>query len=172
MKRKKWTAAEITRMSLLFALAVVLSYLESLIPVIIPVAPGIKLGLSNIVTMFCLYSVSPGAAVIIAVLKGGFAFLTRGAVAGLLSLSGGLFSVFILWLSMKTKCSEGMRSVFGAVAHNMAQLFVETVLIKNRAVLAFLPALVLGGIVCGSVTAVLLRYLLPVIQRSVLPKNS
>ena len=170
--KHKITVSELTRLALLFALAVVLSYLESLIPVVIPVAPGIKLGLSNIVTMFCLYSVSPAAAVIIAVLKGGFAFITRGFTAGLLSTCGGLFSVLVLWFSMKSGCSEGMRSVLGAVAHNMAQLFVETVLMKNVAVLAFLPALVLGGIICGSVTAVLLRYLLPVIQRTVLPKNN
>ena len=172
MSRKKWTTAEITRLGLLFALAIALSYLESMIPVVIPIAPGIKLGLSNIVTMFCLYSINPGAAIVIAVLKGGFAFLTRGTVAGILSLSGGLCSVFVLWLSGKTKCSDGMKSVLGAVTHNMAQLFIETVLMKNTAVLTFLPVLILGGIVCGSVTAVLLRYLLPVISRAVFTEKS
>ncbi len=172
MKRRKWTTAQLTRLALLFALAIALSYLESLIPVIIPIAPGIKLGLSNIVTMFCLYSIDISSAVVIAVLKGGFAFLTRGTVAGLLSLSGGVCSVLILSLARKTSFSEGMRSVLGAVTHNMAQLFVEVFLLKNSAVLAFMPVLVLGGIICGSITAVLLRYLLPVIQRAVFTEKS
>lgn len=172
MKHRKWTTAQLTRLALLFALAIALSYLESLIPVIIPIAPGIKLGLSNIVTMFCLYSIDLSAAVVIAILKGGFAFLTRGTVAGLLSVSGGICSVLILWLATKTKCSEGMRSVLGAVTHNMAQLLVEVFLLKNSAVLAFVPVLILGGIICGSITAVLLRYLLPVISRAVFTEKS
>ncbi len=172
MKHRKWTTAQLTRLALLFALAIALSYLESLIPVIIPIAPGIKLGLSNIVTMFCLYSIDLSAAVVIAILKGGFAFLTRGTVAGLLSVSGGICSVLILWLATKAKCSEGMRSVLGAVTHNMAQLLVEVFLLKNSVVLAFMPVLILGGIICGSITAVLLRYLLPVISRAVFTEKS
>ncbi|MBQ8994685.1 MAG: Gx transporter family protein [Oscillospiraceae bacterium] len=172
MVSRKWSAQEITRIALLFALAIALSYLETTIPAVIPIAPGIKLGLSNIVTMFCLYSVNPGAAFLVAALKGGFAFLTRGFVAGVLSLSGGIFSVLILWLCSRTKMSLGMRSVCGAVSHNLAQLVVEFFMIRNRAVLAFTPALILGGIVCGSITAVLLKYLLPVIQKSVFTKKS
>ena len=65
-----------------------------------------------------------------------------------------------------------MRSVLGAVTHNMAQLLVEVFLLKNSAVLAFMPVLILGGIICGSITAVLLRYLLPVISRAVFTEKS
>ena len=172
MSNRRWSAETITRMSMLFALAIALSYLESLILVVIPVAPGVKMGLSNIVTMFCLYSVNPAAAFVIAVLKGGFAFLTRGFTAGVLSTCGGVLSVCVLWLGSMTKLSSGMCSVLGAVTHNVTQLLVETLLIRNRAVLAFFPALVLGGILCGTLTAFLLKILLPLIQKAVFTKNS
>ena len=117
-------------------------------------------------------SVNPAAAFVIAVLKGGFAFLTRGFTAGVLSTCGGVLSVCVLWLGSKTKLSTGMCSVLGAVTHNVTQLLVETLLIRNRAVLGFFPALVLGGILCGTLTAFLLKILLPLIQKAVFTKNS
>ena len=80
------------RLALLFAAAMALSWLEGLLPAFVPV-PGIKLGLSNVVTMYTLFFVGWPSAVVLAVLKGGFEMLTRGLTAGLLSAAGGLLSV-------------------------------------------------------------------------------
>ena len=64
-------------MGLMFALAMVLSYVESMITV--PgLPPGVKLGLSNIVTMYCVFFLGWRQAYTLAVLKGSFALLTRG----------------------------------------------------------------------------------------------
>ena len=49
--------------------------------------PGIRLGLSNLVTMYCLFFLGKGAGYTMAVMKSLFVLLTRGFVAGLLSLS-------------------------------------------------------------------------------------
>ena len=77
-------------MGLLFALAMALSFLESLLPALPMLPPGIRLGLSNIVTMYALFVLGPVSGYTIAVLKSLFVLLTRGAVAAALSASGGI----------------------------------------------------------------------------------
>lgn len=52
---------KIAGVGVLVALAMVLSYLESLIPISLGI-PGIKLGLSNVVTLFALYQFGGGIA--------------------------------------------------------------------------------------------------------------
>ena len=56
-------------MGLLFALAMALSFLESLLPALPMLPPGIRLGLSNIVTMYALFALGPVSGYTIAVLK-------------------------------------------------------------------------------------------------------
>ena len=50
---------------ILIALAMILSYLESLVPLSFAI-PGVKLGLANIVTVFVLYKIGAGSAFLIA----------------------------------------------------------------------------------------------------------
>ena len=46
---------KMTRLSLIISVAMILSYVESLIPAFVAI-PGIKIGLSNIATVFALYT--------------------------------------------------------------------------------------------------------------------
>ena len=85
-------ASKVSLMGLLFALAMAFSYLESML-VIPGLLPGMRLGLSNLVTMYCLFFLGKRAGYTMAVMKAVFVVLTRGFVAGMLSLSGGIFSV-------------------------------------------------------------------------------
>ena len=71
-------------MGLLLALAMALNLAESMVPPLPVLPPGVKLGLSNLVTVYCLFYLGSGEAWGIAVLKSGFVFLTRGVTAGLL----------------------------------------------------------------------------------------
>ena len=59
---------KIAGVGVLVALAMVLSYLESLIPISLGI-PGIKLGLSNVVTLFALYQFGGGIAFGVAVCR-------------------------------------------------------------------------------------------------------
>src|SRR5699024_6514019 len=86
---------------LLGALALVLTLLEGMLPPIPGLPPGARPGLSNIVTMFAAGSLGLPYALAIALLKGVFAFLTRGVTAGLMSLSGGLMSTLAMWVVWK-----------------------------------------------------------------------
>lgn len=155
-------------MGLLFAVAIVLSYLESLIPPIASLPAGIKLGLSNIATMYCLVYVGAAPALLLALLKGGFAFLLRGGVAGLLSVCGGLFSVAVMALENKLikSASYALISVSGAVSHNLAQLACASLVLYSGGVWLYAPILVISGVVMGLITGLLLKLTFPAISRA------
>lgn len=152
-------------LGILLALALGLSYLESLIPLPTPL-PGIKLGLSNTVTMFCLFFLGGAPAFVIAALKSAFALLTRGVTAGLLSAAGGALSVGAMLLLRRCRASIGMTSIAGAVAHNMGQLALASLMLKSDLALWYAPALILSGVVMGLVTGAVLRLLLPALRRT------
>ncbi|MEA4911389.1 MAG: Gx transporter family protein [Oscillospiraceae bacterium] len=151
-------------MGLLVALAITLSYIEALVPSFIPV-PGVKLGLSNIATMYCLFFVGAPSALLLAVLKSAFVLLTRGVTAGALSLAGGLLSVGVMALATALHASKGLASVAGAVFHNLGQLAAAYLLLRTATVLYYAPVLILSGVVMGVLTASALRLLLPALQR-------
>ena len=159
---------QIAVMGMFFALALVLSFLEGLLPPVPMLPPGVKLGLSNIVTMYCLLYMGRGPAYLLAVLKAGFAFLTRGGTAGLLSLCGGLFAVTVMALLMLPKrhmASVFLLSVSGAVFHNLGQLAGSSLLIGGFAAFAYLPVLLLAGVAMGTVTGLILKTVLPAVER-------
>ena len=155
---------KIAFLGLLFALAIALAYLESLIPSFIAV-PGIKLGLSNTVVMYCLFFIGSIPALIVAVLKAVFVFLTRGVIAGILSAAGGICSAAVMIFLNKFKSSKGAVSVAGAVTHNVAQLAAAWAVMSSPVVLYYTPVLVLSGVVMGVITAVVLKLVLPALSR-------
>lgn len=150
---------------LLAALALSFSFLEGLIPPIPVLPPGAKLGLSNIVVLYAAGSLGLPAALFLACLKGGFALLTRGVTAGLLSISGGVLSALVMWLLLqKTRASLSLVGVCGALSHNAAQLCAAW-LLTSAAVVFYLPFLVLFGVLTGLLTGVVLKLTLPPLQR-------
>lgn len=150
-------------MGMLFALAIVLSFVESLITPMLGLMPAIKLGLSNIVVMYALLFLPRRYAVALAVLKALFAFLTRGATAGFLSLAGGMLSIVVLSLLL---CLPGTLSGYvfsacGALAHNLGQLAGAAVILSSGAALAYAPVLMIAGLIVGGITWGLLKALMP-----------
>ena len=93
-------ARETAWTGMLFALAIALSYLESLVSPLLGLMPAIKLGLSNIVVMYALLFLRTRTALLLVLLKALFAFLTRGATAGFLSLCGGALSKIRIFLKI------------------------------------------------------------------------
>ena len=159
---KRYSAGKISLMGLLFALAMVFSYLESLVS--IPgLLPGMRLGLSNLVTMYCLFFLGKSSGYTMAVLKAGFVVLTRGAVAGVLSLSGGLLSVTaIVLLDCLSKHSLHYvtLSAVGAVFHNIGQLVVARFL-TSVFLYYYIPVLLLTGLAVGIMTGKLFVWIIP-----------
>lgn len=164
---KRYNAKHVALSGLLFALAMALSFLESAIAPMLGLMPGVKIGLANIVVMYALFFMSASWALSIAVLKAFFVLLTRGAVAGALSLSGGLLSLLVMWLLYKLpkRPTYFILSVCGALSHNIGQLAAVSLIMQNGLALATAPVLILSGLGMGLVTSASLNAILPAMER-------
>ena len=165
---KKYDTKKLTLTAILFALALVFSLIENAIPPIFSAVPGVKLGLSNIVIMFSLFIVGKAQTVSISVLKSLFVLILRGLVASFLSLLGGIFSILImtiLILIFKEKISYTILSISGAIFHNLGQFIAISILYTTTSFIAYLPILIISGIVAGTITSILLKTLMPVFKR-------
>lgn len=163
--RQQYTAERVSLLGVLLGVSLVLSFLENLIVPTAFLPPGVKFGLSNVIVMYCLFFLGKRDALIIGLLKSLFVFLLRGAVGGLLSFTGSLFSIgimsLLLMLSVK-KVSYLVVSICGAVAHNMGQMFMVVFIMGNPAYFYYFPVLLLSGIIMGTVTAFVMRGAMPV----------
>lgn len=165
MRSKK--AHEVALSGLLFALAIVLSMAESAITPLLGMAPGVKIGLANIVVMYAVFFMGARQALLLVVMKALFTLLTRGPVAGLLSLCGGLLSLGVMWAlyHLPHRPTWFIVSVCGAVAHNLGQLAGASVVLSSRLALGYAPVLLVSGLAMGGVTAASLSALLPALEK-------
>ena len=144
----------LTRDALLTAIALTIFMIEAQIPAPIPV-PGIKLGLANIVTLYALFMLGPWDALGILLARIVLGSLFAGNMMILLySLAGGL----LCWLlccvlrRMMTDRQIWLCSIFGAIAHNLGQMAVAIAVTHTPGLLAYLPALMISGILAGAFT--------------------
>ena len=154
--------------SMVFATALVLAIIENALPALPMAVPGVKFGLSNIAVMYALFFLGRKQAYTIALLKAGFVFITRGAIAAALSLTGGILSItvmVILIFLFRDKISYLVLSIFGAVFHNVGQFIVITVIYTGMNLWAYFPVLLISGLVAGLVTSTLLRFIMPAFHR-------
>ncbi len=154
--------------AMIFAAAIVLAIVENTLPALPIAVPGVKFGLSNIAVMYALFFLGRKQAYTIAVLKAAFVFITRGAIAALLSFSGGVLSITVMILLMalfKERISYLVTSIFGAVFHNVGQFIVITVIYTGMNIWAYFPVLLISGLIAGIATSTLLRFIMPALQR-------
>ena len=146
---------KLTTLSLCTTFALLLSYVESLIPLSLAI-PGIKMGLANVAVLFVLYKIGIKEAFAVSLLRVLLANLLFGtAVTWLYSISGALASLLLMAFLKKAKLSPLGVSVPGAVMHNVAQIFVAVLLLGAGAIFAYLPTLILSGTVCGVLIGIL-----------------
>ena len=158
---------------ILSALATALSFLESLLPDAAFMPPGAKLGLGNIAVMFAVFTAGPLDGLFVAAVKSGFAFFTRGASSGFISLAGGLLSwaalcVFrrLITKRPESRVSWAGISITAAVLHNGGQLAAASV-ISGRLLWTYLPALIVSGAVSGLITGLVAGVIMPVLKKRV-----
>ena len=141
---------KIARYALLTALAMVLSWLESLVPLSVAV-PGVKLGLTNLVVIFALYRMSAGDALAISLVRVLLVSFTFGnAYAFAYSLAGALLSFVVMWglKRIGTFSTIGV-SVAGGVGHNLGQILIAAIVLENSGIFYYFPALLISGTVAG-----------------------
>lgn len=141
---------ELTRFALLIALAMVLSWLESLVPLSLAV-PGVKLGLANLVVIFALYRLGPRQAAVISLVRVLLVTFTFGnAFSFAYSLAGAALSFVVMLLLQKTgKFSMLGVSIAGGVFHNIGQILVAMAVLGTAELMWYLPALLIAGVVAG-----------------------
>ncbi|MCI9074885.1 MAG: Gx transporter family protein [Dorea sp.] len=132
------------------ALALIFSYVESLIPFHIGI-PGVKLGLANLIIVIALYKMNVKAAYLLSVTRvvlSGFMF---GSLFGILySLAGGLLSLTVMAVLKKSNGFSVMGvSIAGGVSHNIGQLVVAILVVETYSVMYYLPVLLTAGLITG-----------------------
>lgn len=151
--------------ALLVAFAMMLSYLEVLLPLTawIPL-PGFRLGLANLAVTLTFFLLSPIDAAVISAIRILLMGLLFGSATSLyFSAMGGLLSFLMLLLCAKfaKRCSLCGVSVLCAAAHNVGQIFAATTLFGVYLIFSYLPWLLLSAVVCGTTVGVLLNLTLP-----------
>lgn len=169
MKKNKNLTRKIALTGIMCALALALSYLETLIPAYPGFPPGAKPGLSNIVTMFMAGSSGTPYAFFITIIKGLFAGVTRGFTAMLMSLSGGILSTAaacLLFRFAKNKLGYIGISIVCAVCHNIGQLAAACIISGTASlVVGYGPLLLIFAVVTGLLTGAILKAVMPTLAK-------
>lgn len=152
---KKITTKKTAQLGVYIALAMILSYVESLIPFSFGV-PGIKLGLTNVVTVIMMYTYGiPGAlgvAVLRAVLSG---FMFGNAFSIIYSVAGCVLSFIFMYILKKTNHFSIISvSAAGGVMHNVGQLIVAANVVKTYSVIYYAPVLIIAGVFTGIIIGI------------------
>ncbi len=148
--KKAMTGKQITEYGLLLALAMVLSYVETLVPLSFAV-PGVKLGLANIVVLFALYRLGISQAFIISLLRVLLvSFMFGNAFALAYSLAGAILSFVVLLLLFKIGRFSRIGVGIGCgVFHTVGQILCAMVLLETRQIVYYLPVFLISGTLAG-----------------------
>ena len=157
---------KLTFISVCVALAMILSYIESLIPPFVAV-PGVKVGLANTVSLFILYAYGVREAACVSFIRVCLSALLFGSsVSFIYSLSGAVLSLLgMIILKRIPIFTITAVSVVGAVLHNAAQIICACLLMENAAIAYYLPVLVIAGTVAGVAIGVLAALLMKKLEK-------
>lgn len=138
------------------ALALILSYVESLVPIALGI-PGVKLGLANLITVIVLYRIGAREAFLLSLLRVTIAgFLFGNLFAILYSMAGACTSlaVMVLLKRIGTFSIIGV-SIAGGVFHNIGQLIVAMLVLQSASLVYYFAVLMIAGLVTGFLIGVL-----------------
>lgn len=160
-------AGRITRLALLTAIALTIFMVEAQLPVV-TIVPGIKLGLANIVTVYAMFTFGPADTLMILAARVFLGAVFSGQMMTLIySAAGGLLSwcVLLMLRRLLNRKQIWLCSPVAGVFHNLGQLLAAAAVMKTWTVLAYLPYLVLAGILAGLFTGVAAQTLINRMER-------
>lgn len=152
-------------MGLLLSFALILSYVEALLPLEVGL-PGVKLGLANLAVVLCLYLFGWKKALLLTVVKA----VVSGFIFGNLfmifySLAGAILSAFFMIILKKSGWFHvPVVSACGGIMHNMGQLLVALKTVDTYGVLYYAPMLIIAGLITGLAIGITASLLLPGLQ--------
>ena len=148
-------------LAMLTAVAMILSYVESLLPSV--GIPGVKMGLANIAVIFALFRFGWKEAAALSLVRVVLVSLLFGSVGAMLySLAGAVLSLAVMALLRRIdRFSTVGVSVAGGVAHNAGQLLMAMLILQTKQLLGYMPVLavsgIAGGVLTGLAAALLIR---------------
>ena len=156
MRKEKNAARKTALYGILIALAMVMSFIESLIPIPLPV-PGVKIGLANLVTIAGLYLVGIPGTICVTVLRVVLIGFTFGNPYSMIyGLSGSFLSLFVMALAKRYRLFSHVGiSILGGVFHNIGQMVFASVIVQTMGVFVYLPTLLTAGCIAGAVIGIL-----------------
>lgn len=151
---------KLTTLAMFTVIALTIFVIENAIPLPIPI-PGIKLGLANIITLIVLLNLGPVEALLVLLCRILLATMFAGQAMSLLySLFGGILCL-ISMITINRFLSGHyvfLTSVFGALFHNIGQLAAAYFITGTLGVFAYLPFLIISGVLTGLFTGLCAHY--------------
>lgn len=152
---------ELTRMALLTAIALTIFLVEARLPGLVPV-PGVKLGLSNIVTVWAVFTMGPAQGAMILACRVFLGAVFSGQMSTIFySGAGGLCAIAVTILSRRflTRKQIWVAGVLGAMAHSAGQMVMAVLLTGTPGLAAYLPVMLLISVFTGSFTGLCAQFL-------------
>lgn len=150
---KRWVI-----IAMLLAMAIILSIVESFIPIWIP---GVKLGLANVIILIMLYEFKSGEAFLVQLLRIFLASLLRGTFLGpqfAMSIAGGLLAFVGMFLFVRIKLFTPVGvSAVGAIFHATGQILAAMWILGTGAVVYYLPFIMLLSLGTGILSGVVAK---------------
>lgn len=145
------TSRKLAYLGLCTAVALILAYVEVLLPPLYTAVPGIKLGLPNIAILFVLYRYGVRyAAAVSFVRMAVVALLFGNPMTFVYSLAGAALSLLVMALLRRLDFLSVVGvSVAGGVFHNVGQILMAMLLLGTAELGYYLIVLAITGTVSG-----------------------
>ncbi|MBQ2936824.1 MAG: Gx transporter family protein [Lachnospiraceae bacterium] len=153
-------------LGLLLAFALILSYIEVLLPLQTGI-PGVKLGLANLAVLLCLYLFTVKEAMLLSVVKAVLTGLLFGNLYMIIySLAGAVLSCLVMAVMIRLgKWHVPVVSAMGGVMHNVGQLIIAYMTIQTYGILYYVPILLIAGLITGLLIGMIVSLALPYVKK-------
>lgn len=151
----------IAQLGLLTAIALTIFMIEAQIPPLVPI-PGVKLGLSNIVTVFTVFTIGPGAGVAVLFCRIFLGAVFAGNFSTILYSAAGGGCAILVTIGLRKILKENQlwaAGCLGAIAHSVGQMIAAIAITRTAGLLVYLPVMVIISIFTGLFTGLCAQYL-------------
>ena len=147
-------AKKLTVMAMLCAIALTIFMVEAQIPPLVPM-PGVKMGLSNIVTVFAVFALGPGEAAAILFVRIFLGAVFAGNFSTILYSSAGGACAILVTIGLRNLLNQKQLWVagcIGAIAHSIGQMAMAIILTGTPSLVVYLPIMIVCSIITGIFT--------------------
>lgn len=152
---------KLTTLSMLTAIALTIFMVEAQIPPLTPI-PGIKMGLSNIITVFIVFAMGPKEAAAVLFVRVFLGAVFAGNFSTIFYSAAGGFCAILTTIGLRkvlTKKQLWVAGVCGAIAHSIGQMAMAMLLLGTPSVIVYLPVMIVVSIITGLFTGLCAQFL-------------